>query len=279
MKDFDTRLRQKGWQDVEAYQLGPARKVPTMLSRQEQKLYFWLGANMPAGGGDIVDLGSFVGGSTACLAAGLKSAIKPGKVHAFDHFTADERVKKRLLYPGGIAPFEGNDILALAKRLLAPWEGMVELHPGDITRQKWNDTPIQVLTLDASKVSAKMDQMAATFFPSLVPGQSIIVQQDFLHFSQPWVVAQMELFQDHFEFLGHCPKDSMIYRCTRRIDADALENGETEFLTDAELFDLIEDARKRHTALGLDAQFDRMVAALRFNPGQRTAWRFRPPPD
>lgn len=276
--DTYTQIKNKAWTELSYYELGRARDVPTMLSRHEQLLYFWLGANMPDGEGDIVDLGSFIGGSTACLASGHSTALKSGHVHAFDNFTADERVKKRLLYPAGIAEFEGRDILNLSRELLSPWKDRVAFHKGDIADQTWDGTPIQVLTLDASKIAAKMDRMAEIFFPSLVPGSSIIVQQDFLHFSQPWVAVQMELYQDYFEFLAYCPNDTMVYRCTRQIDEEALEAGETEFLTDAEMFDLLEAARARHADLGLDHLFEDIVRALEFNPRQRTAWKFRKPP-
>lgn len=275
MSELFEDIRNRAWAGLSYSEIGRARDVPTMLSRQEQLLYYWLARSLPDGEGDIVDLGSFIGGSTACLASGRMSALKKSKIHAYDMFTADERVKKRLLYKRGIAPFDGNDILPLAKELLSPWAPLIRFHRGDITDQLWDDTPIQLLTLDASKVAAKMDRMAEIFFPALAPGKSIIVQQDFLHHSQPWVVAQMELFKDHFEFLGHCPNDSMIYRCVREIDETALEEGETELLTDAEIFDLLEDARKRHAPLGLDVKFDNMAAALEANPGQRIAWKFR----
>lgn len=279
MSDIFEQIRQKAWTGLSYFEIGRARDVPTMLSRQEQLLYYWLAANMPADEGDIVDLGSFAGGSTACLASGRLSTLGKGLVHAFDKFTADERVKKRLLYPAGIKPFEGSDILELSKSLLSPWSDLIRFHQGDIVDQDWDGRPIQILTLDASKVAAKMDRMSETFFPALVPGKSIIVQQDFLHFSQPWVVAQMELYKDHFEFLAHCPNDSMVYRCTKKIDTDALEAGETELLTDAEILDLIEDARKRYHHLALDHLFANMVRGLEYNPGQRTAWKFRSAPD
>jgi len=275
--DIFEQIRQRAWTDLSYFEIGQARDVPTMLSRQEQRLYYWLGHNLPDGVGDIVDLGSFVGGSTACLAAGHITAVKKGRIHAFDRFTADENAKKRLLYSNGIARFEGADTLPLARQLLAPWVERITFHKGDITHQEWDGAPIQILALDASKVARTMDRMAAMFFPYLVPGKSVIIQQDFLHFSQPWVVAQMELLADHFEFLAHCPNDTMVYRCIKAIDEDALIEGETELLTDAELFDLIDAARQRHAGLGLDHLFQEIVRGLEHNPGQRVAWKFRRP--
>ncbi|MGR3571135.1 hypothetical protein [Brevirhabdus sp.] len=270
-------LRRRPWESLPHRFLGRARRVPTMLSPLEQQLYFWLASEHATGRGEIVDLGAFAGGSTACLAAGHIFAALDTRLHAFDKFTASDKVKQKVLYANRIAPFEGEDILPLARELLKPWEGRVVFHKGEITEQGWDGAPIEILTLDASKIAEKTDRMAEMFFPALVPGHSVIVQQDYLHYSQPWVVAQMELLADHFDFVAFCPRDSMVYQCTRAIDAEALEAAETALLTDAELFDLIAAARKRHAGLGIDERFERMTAALRANPGQRTAWKFRAP--
>ncbi len=271
------QLRDRAWMQMPHQALAKARGVPSMLSRDEQKLYFWLGRNYATGAGDVVDLGSFVGGSSARLAAGLEAGGAKARVHAFDKFAADEKTKENVLYKGGIAPFDGSDILPLAQRLLAPWKDRIVFHQGEITQQSWHG-PIEILTLDASKIAALMDTMAAMFFPSLLPGRSVIVQQDFLHFSQPWIAAQMELLADYFTPLAYCPRDSIVYLCTRQIDAEAIEIARTASLSDDELLTCIRRANTRLAQYDLTARFDRMREALRLNPSKRIAWQFRAPP-
>lgn len=279
--DVSDRLKElqgRPWLDIPYYSLGSARRVPTMLSRHEQLLYYWLGAVWARGIGEFVDVGSYVGGSTACLAEGHITANLPTRIHAFDRFTSSEALKRRMLYAAGIDPFGGEDILPLAKELLKPWAGRVTFHHGEITDQTWDGSPIEVLTLDASKVALKTDAMARMFLPAMVPGQSVLVQQDYLHCSQPWIAAQMELLADHFAPVGHCPDDSMVYLCTRQVDEEALERAEIGLLTDAEIFDLLDAARARHAGRGLDDRFDMMIRALEANPDKRIAWQFTPAP-
>lgn len=265
------------WLALPASALGPEAAVPTMLSPEEQALYLWLGSHWARGAGAVVDLGCFVGGSTARLAEGLARAGLPGEVHAYDRFTAKEATKRGQLYARGIPRFEGNDLLPLATRLLAPWKDRVRLHRGDLAMAAWDGGPIEILTLDASKTPEAMDAMAQAFFPALIPGQSIIVQQDFLHWRQPWVIAQMELFAGHFRPVAHCPRDTMVFLCTRPIDATALEIGRIAGMEDSVMLSHLADARLRYRPFGLAPQVRATIRALRANPGQRIAWKFRRP--
>lgn len=259
--------------------LGRSRLVPTMLTAQEQALYFWLTSQWAEGVGAVVDLGCFAGGSTARLAEGLRVAGLDSEVHAFDRFTAHEKAKQGLLYANGIAPFEGEDIFGLAQDLLAPWQDRVVLNRGEIETLGWDGGDIEILVMDASKEAAKMDRMAETFLPHLIPGRSLVVQQDFLHWSQPWVPVQMELLSGCFQPLAQVPRDSMVFLCTERPDAAALDAARTEALSDAQMFDLLKSAQSRCAASGwgLTDALEEMVLALLANPGKRAAHKFKRP--
>jgi len=268
------RLAAMDWQAV-AQDQGAAAGVPTMLSREEQALYLMLGATATAtGAGAIVDLGCFAGGSTARLAEGARRAGSSAPIHAFDRFTADERAKAGILYRQGIPPFEGADIFPLARRLLAPWAPAITFHRGEIDRLGWDGGPIGLLVMDASKSDATMDRMAETFFPHLIPGRSLVVQQDYLHWSQPWVPAQMERLAGAFAPLAFVPRDTVVFRCTARPDMAA---GRTEGLSDAALLAALSAAAHRLAPLGIAGRLEETAAALRANPGKRRAFRFRRP--
>ena len=161
------------WSRLLERALGPARKVPTMLSAEEQLLYYWIAAFWAEGAGEMVDLGCFAGGSTARLAEGARVAGLTTGLHAFDRFTAHEAAKEGLLYQNGIAPFEGDDILPLAQSLLSPWGERVHFHRGEIDQMSWDGGSIEVLVMDASKKAQTMDRMSETFMPHLLPGRSL----------------------------------------------------------------------------------------------------------
>ncbi|MFD0981209.1 class I SAM-dependent methyltransferase [Tropicimonas aquimaris] len=257
--------------------LGKARAVPTMLGAEEQRLYFWLAAFWAEGTGEIVDLGCFAGGSTARLAEGLDVSGHDARVHAFDRFTAGEDVKRSILYPQGITPFEGADILPLAQDLLAPWGDRIRFHRGEIDEMAWCGDPIELLIMDASKAADTMDRMAEAFLPHLVPGRSLLVQQDFLHWSQPWVPVQMERLSEFFTPLVHVPRDTLVFLCHRTPTRQDLCRSRTADLSDKDLLGYLEMAHERYADWGLAARLDETIRGLRANPGKRRAFQFRRP--
>lgn len=268
------------WRAVKGAALKPARGVPTMLHQQEQKLYYWLTRHQTGGPGAVVDLGAFVGGSTARLAQGLADAGSPARLHVYDRFTVDPATKQKFLYDQGIAPFEGNDMLPLARQLLAPWADRITLHPGEIQNIGWDaaNGPIALLLLDACKRTEWTDDMARMFYPHLIAGQSVINHQDFLQWNQPWLVPHMMLMADFFQPLAYVPGTSLLFRCTRVPGPDDVATRQVAGLDDAALIDLIEQARARFRGWGIGAALNRMIAGIRLNPGERRHWEMQPPP-
>lgn len=259
-----------------------AAAVPTMLTEEEGALLHWLARDYATGAGAVVDLGCFAGGSTARLASGVAAAGRTAEVHAFDHFTLTEEQKDRYLYPAGIARFRGKDMLPAVKQFMAPWQQIVTFHRGDITKTTWTGGPIEILFIDASKTPNTADRIAQIFMPHLIPGRSIIVQQDYLHWRQPWVPAQMELFGDCFELVGWCAKNTVIFRTTCSVTAKDLTAARTEGLSDADLTTLIGQAMGRFPNRPQRADLARAIMGIEDNPGTREPHRmtreaFTPP--
>ncbi|MEM1429479.1 MAG: class I SAM-dependent methyltransferase [Pseudomonadota bacterium] len=267
-------LATRPWVRLSERALGKARRVPTMLSEEEQKLYYWLTAFWAEGRGATVDLGCFAGGSTARLAEGHRTAGHAAKVHGFDRFTADETAKRRVLYAQTIAPFDGHDILPLTRTLLTPWRDQVRLHRGEIDQMAWTGGPIELLVMDASKAAVTGDAMAETFFPYLLPGASLVISQDYLHWSQPWVPAQMDALSAFFRPVAHAPRDTVIFACERVPDRAALEAARIAGLDDAALDAHLSNAEAQVSDWGLAPRFADMRAALAANPGKRRAHLF-----
>lgn len=265
------------WLRLHDMALGKARTVPTMLTQDEQKLYFWLTAFWAEGTGAVVDLGCFVGGSTARLAEGASLSGCGSKINAFDRFTANEGLKERMLYAKGVAAFEGNDILPVAQDLLSPWSDRVSLCRGEIEEMDWTGGDIEILVMDASKQAGTMDRMSRKFMPHLQPGKSLLIQQDFLHWSQPWVPAQMELLAEFFEPMAFVERDTLVFLCSSVPDDAAMEAASTDRLSDSELLDLLKSAQARYATLGwgLTDRLEEVVLGLLANPGKRAAFQFK----
>lgn len=265
----------QGWRDVRRADFGPANAVPTMLSPMERKFYLWLAEHWARDRGAIVDLGSFVGGSTACLAQGRARAGRVAGIHAYDRFRASEGVKENLLYPGGIAPFEGEDIYPLAQLLLAPFSPPVLLHKGAIEAEHWTEGPIEILCVDAAKTTLVADRIAEEFFPHLIPGRSVVIQQDYLHWKVPWIPAQMEWLSDCFTPVAVVPNNTAAFLCTRVPGAADLAAARLAGQADHAIQAGLLGASARIAPFGVTDRLERQRLALELNPGARAAKRFR----
>jgi hypothetical protein len=251
--------------------------VPTMLAQEERDFYHWLTSSWTQDAGDVVDLGCYLGGSTARLAAGHAAGRKTSTIHAYDRFTSDERTKERILYRQGIPPFAGNDIFPISQRLLAPWSDRVRLRRGEIEAIGWDGGPIELLVVDAFKKADLTDVMTDQFYPWLIPGKSLILHQDYLHWSQPWVAAQMELLGEAVTPVAFARDDTVAWLVEQPLTPAKLTAARVAALSDAELLDLLAKAEARFEGWGLAPRLALSARALRANPGARMAWQMKMP--
>ncbi|MEL7256123.1 MAG: hypothetical protein AAGL23_18270 [Pseudomonadota bacterium] len=280
------------WDAFTADTLGRAALVPTMLNVKEQSYYVWLGRDWAQGQGAIVDLGSFAGGSAACLAEGVAQAGRAQVVVGYDKFGLKdypgfkERCAKYwAVPPASQSRFDPpqmpdsvpNDLLPLAELFLSPWGDGIQLHKGQIEEMTWDAGPIEVLVMDASKAAATMDQMSATFFPHLIPGRSIVVQQDLLWWQQPWIAAQMALLSEYFRPVVFVPRYSVSYLCIKTPPADVMQRLSVHNMRDGEIIAAIRDAKSQLSGFDIDRPLRRLIKTIRANPGERKAYRMQKP--
>jgi hypothetical protein len=197
-------------------------QVPTMLSGEELQLLYWLTRDVYSGSGTVVDLGPFLGGSTCALAAGLRDNPGPfpkgGAIHAFDHFVYTEPWLDFYTKRTGEEFRVGDSFLPLYRRLTGDYRDYITAHPGDLLATEYDAGPIEILFVDICKSWGLNAAVLAKFFPHLIPGRSVVVQQDYLCFYHCWLIIAMDLFSDYFEPLGRVAAgNSTVYRYTRRI--------------------------------------------------------------
>jgi hypothetical protein len=195
-----------------------AKSVLTMLSLEERRLLYWLTATRYEGAGAIVDGGCFVGGSTVALAEGLRAAGRCEKVDVYDLFEVEAYMVDFYFKGMGLRP--GESFRGLFDRNLEGLHDLLTVHAGDLTATRWRGEPIEVLFIDFAKAWTLNDFIVAEFFPSLIPGRSIVVQQDFVYAGCPWVILTMEQLSDYFEPVGFAEYCSVVYVCTRQVPDD-----------------------------------------------------------
>jgi tetratricopeptide (TPR) repeat protein len=158
-------------------------RVPGMLSDEEKRYLYWVARHAFEGWGAIVDLGPWVGCSSAALAAGLRDRGAETKVHSFDRFEWNRGYMECHLAAN--LP-EGADFMPIFLRQTAPVKAWIEPQKMDLMRGSWTGGPIEILFVDAAKSWELNNAILQAFGPHLVPGKSRVIQQDFRHFPTVW---------------------------------------------------------------------------------------------
>ena len=210
------------WRSVQVPEAVAA--VPTMLSYRELQLLHWLARDYFTGAGRIVDGGTFLGGSTAALASGLAARADgpwDAAIASYDLFRVEEYT---------LATFAAslpNPVVGASFRPgfdanIAPWARHVEVREGDACAIGWSGEPIEVLFLDIVKTWPLNDLVLAQFLPCLMPGRSVIIQQDYLWGLCHWIHLTMELLDGSVERLDAMANGSVAYLLTAPVPPDLI---------------------------------------------------------
>ena len=219
-----------------------------MISEQEQTLLYRLAAERYDGSGAIIDAGCFLGGSTAAFVDGLRAnprKLPQSPVHSYDLFIPDWGVKGPYQPAEDAIPSDGDSTLPRFRELMGDRLERVHVHAGDILDDEWSGGAVSILFIDLAKTWSINDHVNREFFPSLVPHESVVIQQDYMTEWVPWIHIGMELLGDAFEFIGWAPHASAIFVPTRTITRDEIPTSLREELSNAEKLELFGRAAAR----------------------------------
>jgi hypothetical protein len=170
------------WQEI----LLPAdlTAIPAMLTPEEKQYLVWLTSERYAGWGAIVDLGPWLGASSAALAEGLRRAGRAERIQSLDLFVWEPAYMEQSA-PCGLGP--GADFLPEFERQVAPYRRWIEPARTDLLGYRWTGGPIELLFVDAGKSWELTNAILRSFGPHLVPGKSRVILQDFLFHQTHWL--------------------------------------------------------------------------------------------
>lgn len=170
------------WSDVEL----PVEvtRVPAMLQDEERQYLYWVTRHAYEGWGEIVELGPWVGASSAALAAGLRDRGSQARVRSFDLFEWKPRYMERILRAR--LP-ERADFLHVFREQTATFERWIDARKTDLLQATWDGPVIEILFVDAAKTWELFDAILRTFGPFLRAGRSRVIHQDFRHYAHPWL--------------------------------------------------------------------------------------------
>jgi predicted O-methyltransferase YrrM len=199
--------------------------IPAMICQEEKDFYYWLASNHAPGVGAVVECGTWLGASTACLSAGLGG--RP--IHCFDGFVwaKNYNTKSDVKLP------DGADFSGLFKENMAARGINVIVHKAMIPDFVWDGSPIELLILDMGKQASGIVEILKVFAPAFIPGQTRISLQDYQYFPGAPISLVMDAIRDSvaLEFVtlskGRRQPNTVSFLVTAPIDIASL-NGAAE---------------------------------------------------
>jgi hypothetical protein len=271
---FD-RIRRRPWNSRFFALPDWHRRYPTMLTREEMRMLAWLAEAAPVAG-DFADLGCFLGGSSVSLAWGASRSAARRRIFSYDRFAVDEKLKFQFLYRRGHPFYPGTDSQPLFRKLTQAYSESITPVSGDIREQAWTGGAIALLFIDLSKTVAINDHILQAFFGFLETG-SIVVQQDFLFYRNPWLYPTMRRLSDAIELLTHAEDYSVVFGVRRKPTPKEIASCLSTSLSRDATLDAIAYFRGLFHDVRQIEMIDALAAAVEAAPGADKAWEFANP--
>ena len=208
-------LKETAWGQYELANPSKTVQERSMLALPEIATLYMLAKDYYSGEGEIIDLGPLLGVGTNALARGLvdnrKALLKEKRIHSFDLFLAKGM---------GSVITESSRSGSVFDRFLrnnSDYLDYISITPGDLLNVTWDRAPVEILFVDIAKSWALNTQVIRQFFPYMIPGKTVVVQQDYVHFAEYWIPLTMERFADYFEHLYFVFGSTSVYRLKKEI--------------------------------------------------------------
>ena len=183
---------------------------PTMLTPRELNYLHWLGAQT-TGRGRVVELGCFLGGSTAALADGRACSVgsepyTDAPMLVYDSFEAPGQSAVKSWWMESYGLEAGEDFLPRFRDAHAErWDSLDVRKgwiPGGLDGDALDEVyperePVELLFVDAAKTWETHVTILRAFASRMSPG-GILVQQDFMDLL-PWITVHMWELRECFE--------------------------------------------------------------------------------
>jgi hypothetical protein len=141
-----------------------------------------------------------------------------------------------------------SDFRAVHRQNTFMYEDVLDVRPGDVTSYGKFEDPIELLFIDLAKHWTVCDFVTRSFFPSLIPGHSVVIQQDYLFGTHTaWLHVTMEYLAPYFEIVGDTNYNSVVFLHTKAIPPDVINRDIVQSLSRVEIKELSDKAVSRFT--------------------------------
>ena len=201
------------------------KAIPGFTVLNERKYMRLFSSYLYTNKGYICELGCTFGSLTASLASGLKKGSK--KIHSYDIFTWHKSFGDILYQTEFKDTLEyGKSFQHVFNHYTSKYDSHIEASPTDINKVLWDEgKAIEFLLVDAMKSEFLADAILKKFYKHLELG-SIVYQQDFCHFHEPWIHLIHYKFKDNFTFVCHIEDTpSAVFKMNKTIEPEKLQEG------------------------------------------------------
>jgi hypothetical protein len=214
-----------------------------MMSVPERRFLCGLASKYYTGEGLIVDAGIFLGASTMCFGQGLRENENLDKAVAawrrpivsFERGIVTPTMPaffKRNALKIDLKP--GDSFAELVRANIQPVASLVDLRVGDIQETGKIEQPIEILFLDVLKLPEITKFVVENYFPRLIPGRSIVIQQDYFYDLLPYIKTYQEYFSEYFTYVGEIGSTG-VFLCTAQIPRAAAISIEEKLDSDGQI--------------------------------------------
>jgi hypothetical protein len=198
------------------------RVIPAMTTDAERGAYYRL-AKQCAGKGEIIELGAWLGASTAAIAQGIRDSGTDAKVHVFDRFqTGGNHAEKIAEWYAerGLPLVPAGDCFEDFKKNLGELISFVDVKRGEISAIKWGSEPIALLVTDAPKRVPEISTVLTALKDGLQEG-ALMAWQDFAHFPSYGIPACLYRLKEKVKFVeAIVPGTTMIFRVSKKLESE-----------------------------------------------------------
>jgi len=234
------------WTSVPFAQLST---VPGMLSGEELQFLYFVAREFYSGRGEIVDAGAFLGASAQAFAAGLHDNQTVGhkikRIFSYDFFEFSD------FYSSYLPDYRlkvGDDTLPLFYEFTKEFSPYITAIKGDICQQTWPRRNIEILFVDFTQRWQHHEFVVRNFYTNLIPGQSVLIHQDYIYTVCYWLHIFMEYYSDSFNLISPLIRNSTAaWLYARRLPDDAFRIPLNERLSFSDLLALFDRSLAKYT--------------------------------
>ncbi len=248
------------------------KKVPCMITDEEKIYLYWLASEEWSGEGHVVEIGPWLGGSTICLANGMRDSGRFVKsmLKVYDNFVWRDFMSERASLPltagESFYPYFLKNTNAYAEIIDSYICGLPdEVISGDLEARAKRfiesdsirlfdyefERPVEILFIDGAKSWNGLRYLAFKLNEHFMPGKTLLVCQDFKYWGTYWVPIFMMLVRDCIEPVHNVLGSTTVsFRLTKRFSNDLLASLETH------IGDFSRDVALRQIAIATDMLHD-----------------------